>query len=73
MYQGSILFFHEQTQRHFRIEKTQKTMDPRILAIIDRYLPKDGAILLEHMSTFGEYDDAFRFVKKAAEEAGVEV
>ena len=46
---------------------------PRILAIIDRYLPKDGAILLEHMSTFGEYDDAFRFVKKAAEEAGVEV
>lgn len=46
---------------------------PKILQILDKYLPKDGAILLEHMSTFEEYDKAFKYVKNAAEKAGVEV
>jgi len=46
---------------------------PAVLKILDRYLPKDGAILLEHMSTFEEYDEAFRFVKEAAKTAKVEV
>ena len=44
-----------------------------ILPILDKYLPKDGAILLEHMSTFEEYDSAFQYVKNAAKTAGVEV
>lgn len=44
---------------------------PAILKILDDYLPKDGAILLEHMSTFEEYDQAFQFVKRAAQMAGV--
>ena len=46
---------------------------PKILKIIDKYLPDDGAILLEHMSTFEEYDRAFRFVKDAAGSVGLEV
>ena len=46
---------------------------PKILQILDKYLPKDVAILLEHMSTFEEYDKAFKYVKNAAEKAGVEV
>ena len=46
---------------------------PVILRIIDRYLPEDGAILLEHMHSFEEYDQAFCFVKEAAKQAQVEV
>lgn len=46
---------------------------PAVLKILNRYLPKDGAILLEHMSTFEEYDRAFRFVKNAASSAGVDL
>ena len=42
-----------------------------ILRIIDRHLPKDGPVLLEHMSTFEEYDRAYKVVAAAAEEAGV--
>ena len=44
-----------------------------VLKIMDKYLPQDGAILLEHMNTFKEYDEAFRYVKSKAEEAQVEV
>lgn len=44
-----------------------------VLKILDKYLPGDGAILLEHMNTFEEYDEAFRYVKDKAKEAGVEV
>ena len=46
---------------------------PALLKIMDRFLPKDGAILLEHMHSFEEYDKAFRYVKEAAQKAGVEV
>ena len=46
---------------------------PKILAILDKYLPKDGAILLEHMTTFEEYDSAFRYVEECAKTAGLEV
>ena len=45
----------------------------KVLKIMDKYLPQDGAILLEHMNTFEEYDEAFRYVKSKAEEAQVEV
>jgi len=44
-----------------------------VLKIMDRYLPSDGAILLEHMNTFEEYDEAFRYVKEMAIKAQVEV
>lgn len=44
-----------------------------VLKIIDGYLPADGAILLEHMNTFEEYDEAFRYVKDMAAKAQVEV
>lgn len=44
-----------------------------VLKILDKYLPADGAILLEHMNTFEEYDKAFKYVKNAAVSAGVEV
>ena len=46
---------------------------PAVLTIINRYLPADGAILLEHMSTFEEYDKAFKFVKNAARQAGIDI
>ena len=46
---------------------------PSILKILDKYLPADGAILLEHMHSFEEYDEAYRYVKESAKAAGVEV
>lgn len=46
---------------------------PKLLQIMNKYLPADGAILLEHMNTFEEYDKAFKYVKAAAESAGIEV
>ncbi len=46
---------------------------PAILKILDRYLPSDGAILLEHMSTFEEYDEAFAYVVNAAKTAGIQL
>ena len=42
-----------------------------ILRIIDKYLSKDAPVLLEHMSTFEEYSNAFRYVAQAAETAGI--
>ena len=45
----------------------------RVLAIIDRTLPKDAPVLLEHMSTFEEYDRAYRYVAAAAEKAGISI
>lgn len=44
-----------------------------VLKIMDKYLPKDGAILLEHLQTFEEYDEAFKYIRSKAKEAGVEV
>ena len=43
----------------------------KILGIMDRLLPKDAPVLLEHMSTFEEYDRAYKVVAAAAAEAGV--
>ncbi len=42
-----------------------------ILWIIDKYLPKDAPVLLEHMSTFEEYQKAYQKVADAAEKAGI--
>jgi len=44
-----------------------------ILRIIDRYLPADAPVLLEHMQTFDEYRIAYDAVAKAAAEAGVPI
>ena len=45
----------------------------RILRVIDRYLPTDAPVLLEHMSTFNEYRRAYDYVATKAKEAGVEI
>ena len=44
-----------------------------ILWIIDKYLPKDAPVLLEHMSTLEEYQKAYQFVAVAAEKAGIPI
>ncbi len=44
-----------------------------ILRIIDQYLPKDAPVLLEHMSTFEEYQKAYQYVAAAADKAGIPV
>ena len=44
-----------------------------VLRIIDRYLPGDAPVLLEHMSTFDEYRRAYDYVAAKAAEAGVAV
>lgn len=44
-----------------------------ILWIIDKYLPKDAPVLLEHMSTFEEYQKAYQVVAEAAEKAGIPI
>ena len=45
----------------------------RVLRIIDRYLPADAPVLLEHMSTFEEYRRAYDYVAARAAEAGVKI
>lgn len=45
----------------------------RVLRIIDRYLPADAPVLLEHMTTFEEYQQAYRYVAAAAEKANVTI
>ena len=45
----------------------------QVLRIIDRYLPADAPVLLEHMSTFEEYRRAYGYVAAKAAEAGVPV
>ncbi|MBQ6679621.1 MAG: sugar phosphate isomerase/epimerase [Lachnospiraceae bacterium] len=42
-----------------------------ILKIMDRYLPADAPVLLEHMQTFDEYARAYDYVAAQAEKAGV--
>lgn len=44
-----------------------------VLRIMDKYLPSDAPVLLEHMSTFGEYRRAYDYVAAKAREAGVRV
>ena len=43
----------------------------RILQVIDRYLPSDAPVLLEHMNTFEEYRKAYDYVAARAREAKV--
>ncbi len=45
----------------------------RVLRIMDRYLPADAPVLLEHMHTFDEYDRAYRHVSEEAALAGISV
>lgn len=45
----------------------------RVLRILDRYLPADAPVLLEHMSTFEEYRTAYAYVADKAEEAGITI
>jgi len=45
----------------------------RVLRILDRYLPADAPVLLEHMTTFEEYRKAYDYVKAAADAAGISV
>ena len=42
-----------------------------VLRMMDRYLPADAPVLLEHMSTFEEYSKAYDVVARAAEEEGI--
>ena len=44
-----------------------------VLRIIDRCLPKDAPVLLEHMRTFEEYAAAYDYVAAKAAEAGVAI
>ncbi len=44
-----------------------------ILKIMDRYLPPDAPVLLEHMHTFDEYAAAYDIVAAAAARAGIPV
>ena len=44
-----------------------------VLKIIDRYLPADAPVLLEHMSTFEEYARAYDCVAESAARAGVAI
>lgn len=45
----------------------------RILQIIDRHLPADAPVLLEHMTTFEEYRRAYDYVAVKAADAGVKI
>ncbi|MDO4867253.1 MAG: TIM barrel protein [Clostridia bacterium] len=45
----------------------------RVLRIMDRWLPADAPVLLEHMTTFEEYATAYDHVSAAAARAGVRV
>ncbi len=44
-----------------------------VLAIMNRYLPADAPVLLEHMQTFEEYAAAYDAVSAAAQRAGIEI
>ena len=43
----------------------------KILGIMDRWLPADAPVLLEHMTTFEEYASAYDHVSTAAARAGI--
>lgn len=44
-----------------------------ILTIMDRYLPADAPVLLEHMQTFSEYEKAYTHLADQARRAGIAV
>ena len=43
----------------------------RVLTIMDRYLPADAPVLLEHMQAFEEYEKAYAYVAAQAAEAKI--
>ncbi len=45
----------------------------KILAIIDRLLPSDAPVLLEHMSTFEEYEKSYQYLADIAAKNGISV
>ncbi len=45
----------------------------RVMKVIDRVLPKDTPVLLEHMSTMEEYAEAFAHVSSIAKEIGISI
>ena len=44
-----------------------------VLRIMDRWLSADAPVLLEHMTTFEEYQKAYDYVARAAAEAGIRI
>ncbi len=44
-----------------------------VLTIMNRYLPADAPVLLEHMQTFSEYEKAYAYVAEQARLAGIPV
>ena len=44
-----------------------------ILTVIDRYLPADAPVLLEHMQTFEEYEKAYAYVAEQAAKTGISI
>ena len=44
-----------------------------ILRIMHKYLPSDAPVLLEHMQTYEEYENAYRTVRACADAAGIPV
>ena len=44
-----------------------------ILRIVDKYLPKNAPVLLEHMNTAEEYAAAYDYVSAAAQRVNIEV
>ena len=44
-----------------------------VLKIIDRYLPADAPVLLEHMVTFDEYAKAYDYLANIAEKTGISI
>ena len=45
----------------------------KVLRILDRYLPADAPVLLEHMTTFEEYSKAYDYLKAIADQDGLSV
>ncbi|MBR3165859.1 MAG: hypothetical protein IKF16_06790, partial [Lachnospiraceae bacterium] len=45
----------------------------QVLRTIEQYLPADAPVLLEHMQTEDEYQEAYTFVRQAADRIGIRV
>ena len=46
---------------------------PKILKILDEKLPADAPVLLEHMTTFEEYDKAYHYLAETAAKNGISI
>ena len=44
-----------------------------VLTIMNRYMPKDATVLLEHMQTFEEYEKAYAYVAAEADKAHISI